>query len=145
MSGDSPLLLDNSAWMRIAAEGLSGANAELVAAWIRDRRLVVTAPFLLEAGYSARTAKDHQAMIEDLLALPFAALDADAERRAFDAQSQLARVGRHRLPPVDLLLAALADRDGFGILHCDRHYDLIAEQTTLDFESVWLPGHRPGE
>jgi len=25
-----------------------------------------------------------------------------------------------------------------GVLHYDRDYDLIREQTSLDFESIWL-------
>ena len=60
------------------------------------------------------------------------------ERRALDAQRALARVGHHRLPPVDLLVAALADRHGLGVLHYDRDYDLLAENAGLRFESVWL-------
>jgi predicted nucleic acid-binding protein len=54
------------------------------------------------------------------------------------AQRQLARVGHHRLPPVDLLVAAIADRHGLGVLHYDRDYDLLAEKTDLDVGSVWL-------
>jgi predicted nucleic acid-binding protein len=55
-----------------------------------------------------------------------------------EGQAQLARVGHHRLPPVDLLIAALADRHGLGVLHYDHDYDLIAEKTDLAFDSVWL-------
>jgi predicted nucleic acid-binding protein len=39
---------------------------------------------------------------------------------------------------VDLLLAAIADRRGTGILHYDSDYDLILEMTDLHFESVWV-------
>jgi predicted nucleic acid-binding protein len=63
-------------------------------------------PFLLETGYFARKADDHDQLIEELLALPLISLDEGIERRAIDAQRQLARVGHHRLPPVDLILAA---------------------------------------
>ena len=37
-----------------------------------------------------------------------------------------------------MLVAAIADRHGLGILHYDHDYDLIAERTDLEFESVWL-------
>jgi hypothetical protein len=93
---------------------------------------------LLEAGYSARTAADHRDLVDELLALPWAAIDDAVERRAVDAQRQLARTGHHRLPPVDILLAALADRHRLGILHYDRDYDLIAARTDLRFASEWL-------
>jgi hypothetical protein len=45
---------------------------------------------------------------------------------------------RARLPPVDLLTAALADRHDLGILHYAHDYDVIAERTDLRFDSVWL-------
>jgi predicted nucleic acid-binding protein len=64
--------------------------------------------------------------------------DAYVERRALDAQRQLARVGHHRLPPVDLLVAAVADRYELGVLHYDGDYDVLAEKTDLRFGSVWL-------
>lgn len=40
--------------------------------------------------------------------------------------------------PMDLIIAALADRHDLGILHYDADYDLIRERTDLDFDSVWL-------
>jgi len=76
--------------------------------------------------------------MDELLALPHFPIDELVERRVVDAQRELARVGHHRLPPVDLLVAALADRHELGILHYDRDYDLIAERTDLRFESEWL-------
>jgi predicted nucleic acid-binding protein len=100
--------------------------------------LVVSLPFLLEAGYSARRATDHSQLLDKLGALPRAAIDSEVEERALDAQRQLARSGHHRIPPADLILAALADREGVGILHYDRDYDVILERTDLRFDSVWL-------
>jgi predicted nucleic acid-binding protein len=101
-------------------------------------QIAVCLPFLLEAGYSARSAQDHVALLDELLALPRLAIDEEVEDRALDAQRQLARAGHHRLPPVDLLIAAIADRHGVGVLHYDHDYDLIAEKTDLRFASVWL-------
>jgi len=76
--------------------------------------------------------------MDDLLALPCFHIDEDVERRALDAQRQLARIGDHRLPPVDLLVAAVADSYDLGVLHYDHDYDLIAEKTDLSFRSEWL-------
>jgi predicted nucleic acid-binding protein len=58
--------------------------------------------------------------------------------RAIEAQRQLARAGHHRLPPVDLIIAALADTYGLGILHYDNDYEIVSEKTDLSFDSVWL-------
>jgi predicted nucleic acid-binding protein len=131
-------LLDNSAWARLGHRQLPASRSDDVAAAIEAGRVVVCLPFLLEAGYSARAAADHRDLMDELLALPWAAIDDAVERRAVDAQRQLARTGHHRLPPVDILLAALADRHQLGILHYDRDYDLIAARTDLRFASEWL-------
>jgi predicted nucleic acid-binding protein len=65
-------------------------------------------------------------------------MDDPVERRAVEAQRQLARAGHHRLPPVDLVVAAIADRYGCGVLHYDADYDTILGKTDLAFDSVWL-------
>jgi predicted nucleic acid-binding protein len=132
------LLLDNSAWARLADAALTDARASEIADALEAGRIATCLPFLLEAGYSARNARDHSELLDELLALPHFQIDEEVERRAVDAQRQLARIGHHRLPPVDLIVAALADRHGLGVLHYDRDYDLIAEKTDLDLHSVWL-------
>lgn len=42
--------------------------------------------------------------------------------------------GRRRIPAVDYLIAAAAAERGFGVLHADKHFALLA--TVLEFESV---------
>lgn len=130
--------MDNSAWARLGHLQLPPARSDEVAAAIESGRVVACLPFILEAAYSARAAQDHRDLMDELLALPWAAVDETVERRAVDAQRQLARSGHHRMPPVDILLAALADRYQLGILHYDRDYDLIAARTDLRFASEWL-------
>lgn len=132
------LLLDNSAWARLASPSLPQTRADEIAGWLEEGRLSVCLPFLLEAGYSARNGPDHAALIGDLLALPRVQIDDQVEERALDAQAQLARVGHHRIPPVDLLIAALADSNGLGVLHYDSDYDLLTQKTDLSYQSVWL-------
>jgi predicted nucleic acid-binding protein len=132
------LLLDNSAWARLGDAAVPEERAAQLAAAVEAGHVATCLPFLLEAGYSARNARDHEDLMDELLALPHFPIDELVERRAVDAQRELARVGHHRLPPVDLVVAALADRHELGILHYDRDYDLIAERTDLRFESEWL-------
>ncbi len=111
---------------------------ELVAGWVEERRLATCLPFLLEAGYSARSGADHRELLRRLEQLPRLPVDEGVERVALDAQYELAAVGHHRLAPSDLVIAACAHLAGGGVLHYDRDYDLILEHTRLDFESVWL-------
>lgn len=92
----------------------------------------------LEAGYSARDGAEHGGLLDELLTLPHLGIDERVEARVLDAQRQLARAGHHRRPPVDLLLAGLANRHRVALVHYDAHYDVIAVQTDLRFEVVWV-------
>jgi predicted nucleic acid-binding protein len=132
------LLLDNSAWARLADPALADDRRAQIADALQAGRIATSLPFLLEAGYSARNARDHDQLLTELLVLPRFAIDETVEQRALECQRQLARVGHHRLPPVDLLVAALADCHGLGVLHYDRDYDVIGDKTDLAFKSVWL-------
>ena len=132
------LLLDNSAWARLGDPRLADERAAEIADALEDGKIGACLPFLLEAGYSAHNAREHNRLLGELRALPQLGIDDVVEQRALGAQAQLARAGHHRLPPVDLIIAALADRHGLGILHYDHDYDLIAERTDLMFGSVWL-------
>lgn len=132
------LLLDNSAWARLGSAPILGQRALELALAFEAGRVATCLPFLLEAGYSARDAGDHGRLIDELLSLPLLPIDEGIERRVVDVQRQLARAGHHRLPPVDLILAAIADRHRIGVLHYDSDFDLLRAKTDLDFESVWL-------
>jgi predicted nucleic acid-binding protein len=132
------LLLDNSAWSRLLAGKVSRERAEQVIGWMEERRLGTCLPFLLEAGYSARSGADRREMMRRLQQLPRVHVEEEVERTALEAQRELAEAGHHRLPPTDLVIAACAHRIGGGVVHWDRDYDLIADRTSLDFESVWI-------
>lgn len=132
------LLLDNSAWVRLADAAVPEERAIELADALEAGHIATCAPFLLEAGYSARDAREHDELLDELLALPHFHIDREVERRAVDAQRQLARIGHHRLPPVYLLVAAIADRYDLGVLHYDHDYDVLAEKTELSFRSEWL-------
>jgi predicted nucleic acid-binding protein len=132
------LLLDNSAWARLASGALDGDRAEEVAAWMSEQQLATSLPFLLEAGYSARSGAAHAAMMSDLMRLPRVEIDRDVERMTLQTQHELAKIGHHRLAPADVVIAACAHTAGMGVLHYDGDYDLLIEHTSLTFESKWL-------
>ena len=132
------LLLDHSAWSRIVAAKLAAERAQTVAGWIAGGQVATCVPFLLEAGYSARSGADRKSMMATLDPLPRVRVDREVERLALQAQRELAEAGHHRLAPADVLIAACAHRAEAGILHYDRDYDLIAAHTSLRFESEWL-------
>ena len=106
---------------------------------IENGEIAVCAPFLLQAGWSARDAADHHELLAGLLQLPYLTIDADIEEAALVAQSDLARRGHHRsASPSDLLIGACAHANAAGVLHYDRDYDHLVELTNLRFDSQWL-------
>jgi predicted nucleic acid-binding protein len=131
-------LLDNSAWSRIVDGALDVDRAKEVADWSERRELATCLPFLLEAGYSARSAADYKGKMAELDLLPRIQLTQHIEQLALQAQRDLAQVGHHRLAPLDLVTAAAAHEAGAGVLHYDHDYDILASRTRLDFRSEWL-------
>jgi predicted nucleic acid-binding protein len=131
-------LLDNSAWSRLLGGGIPQGRREAVIELMLERKLGTCLPFLLEAGYSARSGRDRKEMMARLEQLPRVPVDAEVERLALEAQRELAEVGHHRLAPSDLVIAACAHRARADVLHYDHDFDLIAAHTRLGFESVWL-------
>lgn len=128
------LLLDHSAW----TWRLRAPIRDRFAAVLRERLFAVTIPFLLEAGFSIRSARDHAALLKDVRLLMHVRITPDVERLALDAQSDLARIGHHRLRPIDVLIAACAHEAEGGVLHYDKDYDVLREHTRLRFRSEWL-------
>lgn len=127
-------MLDNSAWSR---RRLPVAR-ERVDAEMGSAALGVCLPFLLEAGFSARSGAEHASVVRRLELLPRVEVTPEIERLALGAQGELALIGHHRLAPADLVIAACAHHAGAGVLHYDRDYDLIARHTRLDFDSQWV-------
>jgi predicted nucleic acid-binding protein len=132
------LLIDNSVWSRLVAGAVPRARVNAVVEMLDSEEIATCLPFLLEAGYSTQSAEDHERSMDRLGTLPSISIAADIEATTLKAQRELARVGHHRLSPIDLMIAACAHEAGAGVLHYDRDYDRIAELTSLRFKSVWL-------
>ncbi len=128
------LLLDNSVWGRRHV----AVARDRIATAMKAGQLGVCLPFLLEAGYSARSARHHAEIARRFALLPRIAVTPEVERLALEAQADLARVGHHRLSPVDVMIAACAHESGTGVLHYDRDYDVLLEHTALRFRSEWI-------
>jgi len=88
----------------------------------------------LEVLYSARSPAEYEEVEQRLAQYRSLPMDAQTMSAARAAQRDLAAASRHRIPIPDLLIAACAQQHGAGVLHVDRHYDVLAE--VLAFESV---------
>ncbi len=98
----------------------------------------------LELLFSARTAKDYEAILADRRSLPRAVLGESGLERAIEVQAALARRGQHRGVTIpDLLIAAAAEASGLCVLHYDGDFDLVAEVTGQPVEWVVPAGSVP--
>lgn len=134
------VLLDNSAWARVGLGRLGPADLRRFEHAVRADDVYVCDPFALEALYSARDAAAYEALHGELRGFRAAPGDGRTWQLAAQAQRALAadRAVSHRVKPIDLLIAAVADQHALGVLHYDRDYDVIRERSPLAFRSVWV-------
>lgn len=130
------LVVDNSAFQR-------GGNKIARADWLQalEEGHLYRSPILeFEVLYSARNAREHTELTEELEALRPLELSEAVVSAALGAQADLARhaAGFHRLAHQDYLVAAIAAAHELGVLHYDADFDRIAEHSSLTFESVWI-------
>ncbi len=121
-------MLDKSAAAR-ASDPLVGRELEALAG-----SLFICPVGELEQLYSARSARDYDALQADLRAsLESVAAPGDILDRALNLQRDLAHHHGmwHRTPIPDLLIAETALHHHLGVVHVDGDYDRIAEVRPL--------------
>jgi predicted nucleic acid-binding protein len=126
-----PLVVDTSAWAH-------HRDPEALPVWstANELGLLVSCPVAtLEIIRTARNEEEFEMLDEHFSSLPQAPVTESVCRAVLTACRELA--GRRHLPVADYLIAAAAAERGFGVIHADRHFDLLA--TVLPFESVRLP------
>ena len=131
--GGGVFIADKSVWTR-------AGHPRLLAEWataLRGGQIATCSIVKLELLYSARDAQGLASLERDLSALRDVPVTASVHREAVRAMRELAAAGplHHRVPLPDLLIAATAQDAGLGVLHLDRHFDLLAE--VLVFDSRW--------
>jgi predicted nucleic acid-binding protein len=128
--GTVPLVVDTSAWLRQREP----AVRERWDATLRAGLLASCPVVALELLAAARDETQYDALSTALDALHQAPVTASACRAALTASRELR--GTRRLPAADYLIAAAAAERGFGVLHEDRHFDVLAG--VLGFASIRL-------
>lgn len=132
-----PWLIDKSALVRLDQSQDQQEWAERI-----ERGLVrITVTTLLEAGYSARSARDMAEVLDrpPISSMPVEYLTPAAEERAIAVLRLLAERGQHRAPSIpDLLVAATAENARLTVLHNDKDFELIAEITGQPVERLGL-------
>ena len=120
------VLLDASAFWRLSSPQLDPARRREVADWITRGIVAASTPLLLET----RAGRELPAV--DPEELPLLWISERAERRATELQRQLRAAHQHLgVPPLDYLIAAIAEDHGASILHYDADFERLGANTDL--------------
>jgi predicted nucleic acid-binding protein len=120
-------LADTSVWARSGKAGL-----EWFAPAVEDGLIAVCDQIAMEVLWSARDIADFRATESGLLACPWFAVESEDWAEARRVLRELAGRGplHHRQVKIpDLLIAAVAARNGLVLVHYDNDYDIIASVT----------------
>lgn len=119
-------LLDASAFWRLGSPELDPVRRDEVAQRIASGVVAASTPLLLET----RAGRELPAV--DPSELPLLWISERAERRATELQRQLRAAHQHLgVPPLDYLVAAIAEDHGAAILHYDADFERLAGHTDL--------------
>jgi len=120
------VLLDASAFWRLSSPQLDPNRRRQVAEWIARGIVAASTPLLLE------TRAGREPPPVDPGELPCLWITERAERRATELQHQLRAAHQHLgVPPLDYLIAAIAEDHAASILHYDADFERLAENTDL--------------
>ncbi|TME11254.1 MAG: PIN domain nuclease [Chloroflexi bacterium] len=129
-------LVDTSVLTRISQRKIRSVLEPLAAAG----RVARSGISDLEIGYSARNAREWDALQGALMAFGLVETEARHFQRARQVQRMLAGRSQHGRKIPDLLVAAAAEDAGLVVLHYDADFDRIAAVTGQECEWVVAPG-----
>jgi predicted nucleic acid-binding protein len=130
-------LIDNSVWARLSTHPEAVAALKSIVDFTSPDQVLVCAPIVLEAGFSARTGRDHSALMDQLAAFPECS-EHPAGDEVMLIQDRLWNGGLLRAAgAMDTLIAAYAIKNDATLLHYDRDFDHIAS-VMPDLSHQWI-------
>lgn len=119
-------LLDASAFWRLRSRHLDADRRREVADRTARGLVAASTPLLLE------THAGRDLPVADPTELPLLWISERAQRRAVELQLQLRSAGQHLgVPPMDYLIAAVAEDHRAALLHYDGDFERLAAHTDL--------------
>lgn len=126
------ILVDTSAWIEFLRGTDDPIVAQLSSLIEAGAELTTTEPIVMELLAGATTARLEQTVGVLVDGLPVTPVDARLDYRAAAALYVFFRRNGHPIRSlVDCLIAAVAIRRGFTVLHKDRDFDFLAEISSL--------------
>ncbi|MEI4273401.1 PIN domain-containing protein [Klenkia sp. LSe6-5] len=121
----SRFIVDNSVWQRMRQPPVR-AEVDRIRAAHGAEALLVCAPVAAEAGFSARSAADHDVVAGALAAFAQCSVHPSATD-VLDIQGALFRNGLFRaVGALDTVIAAYAVANRAAVLHYDRDFEHVA-------------------
>ena len=128
---DKTILVDTSAWIEAFKGRLSLEKKTILQNAIESERAVTSPLIILELLQGCRTLKEKTKLRNLMTTLRQLDLNSALWEKAYELGFILRRKGL-TIATIDLILAALAIHYGCTILHKDRHFNLVAENTDLN-------------
>jgi predicted nucleic acid-binding protein len=128
-------LIDTSAWILVLRPNAPEAAKAIVDQLIATNRAATTDVIFLELLAGSRTERECEELQQDLEALIYLPISHELWVKAARFSFTLRRQGL-TVPTLDVLIAAVAIENGVGVLHADRHFDLIGQHASLKVRNL---------
>ncbi|HWQ69064.1 MAG TPA: PIN domain nuclease [Patescibacteria group bacterium] len=127
---DGWVLIDTSAWIHALRPAGNPAVRQQVRGLLAEGRVATCEIIILELAAGTRTEAEYQELCEDLEALQQLPIIESVWRSAYGIAHAARREGLS-IPPTDHLIAAVALSYRCRLLHCDKHFNLMARHVGL--------------
>ena len=126
-------LVDTSVWVRYF-NGEEGLEERIKSLILKDK-VLTAGVIILEILRGAKSVAGYNHLYLDFKALPLLEADAEVWEEGYRMGFKLRKAGII-VPLADILIASVAIRHGSPLLHRDKHFCLIADNTRLKQEQV---------
>lgn len=129
------ILIDSSAWIEYYRKNGSAEIKKAVISAIKKDKAAINGIIQVEILAYASTAKDYQDLSSDFSSFHWFDLGKDEFKLAAGTGKILSDKGM-TVPATDLIIAASAQTADAALLHCDRHFEIIASY--VNFTTISL-------
>lgn len=127
----SKVIVDTSAWVQSFRPKGSSRLKQIVRQLIIEGNILLPGIIKVEILRGTRSEEEYERLTELLDGLIYLPVEEGFWRRLSRFSFDLFREGV-AVPLTDTYIALLSIENNIPLLHCDRHFDLIAEKTGLE-------------
>ena len=131
---DGLVVIDTSVWVLALRPKVDEKTKQTVSGVLDEDRAATCGVIMMELLSGARNRREYQELLQSLEALHYLRTPEVTWRKVAELSLNLRAKGVS-IPYADLLIAQIAMDNGCGLLHSNRHFDLIASFTDLRVES----------